>query len=89
LTQPGSRAKLRTGPLMEVSRSHDGSRRPLREALHRGDSHWRRDDCGLVAAGKAVDTIVAHYALRLEQVRAALANAAHIVDLPPAVRQVS
>jgi uncharacterized protein (DUF433 family) len=45
---------------------------------------------GLVAAGEAVDTILAQYALSLEQVRAALAYADHVVaHLPPAVHQAS
>lgn len=45
---------------------------------------------GLVAAGEAGDTIIGEYALSPEQVRAALAYAAHVVaHLPPAVRQAS
>ena len=49
---------------------------------------------GLFAAGETVDTVVAEYALSLalspEQVRAALAYAAHVAaHLPPAVRQAS
>jgi uncharacterized protein (DUF433 family) len=45
---------------------------------------------GLFAAGETVDTVVAEYALTAEQVRAALAYAAHVAaHLPPAVRQAS
>ena len=45
---------------------------------------------GLFAAGETVDTVVAEYALTSEQVRAALAYAAHVAaHLPPAVRQAS
>ncbi|OFW29294.1 MAG: hypothetical protein A3H97_09010 [Acidobacteria bacterium RIFCSPLOWO2_02_FULL_65_29] len=45
---------------------------------------------GLFAAGETVDTVVAEYALTPEQVRAALAYAAHVAaHLPPAVRQAS
>ena len=45
---------------------------------------------GLFAAGETVDTVVAEYALAPEQVRAALAYAAHVAaHLPPAVRQAS
>jgi hypothetical protein len=45
---------------------------------------------GLFAAGETVDTVVTEYALTPEQVRAALAYAAHVAaHLPPAVRQAS
>ena len=45
---------------------------------------------GLIAAGETVDTVAAEYQLSLEQVRAALAYAAHVAaHLPPAVRQAS
>jgi len=45
---------------------------------------------GLFASGETVDTVVAEYALTAEQVRAALAYAAHVAaHLPPAVRQAS
>lgn len=41
---------------------------------------------GLMAAGETVETVASEYQLSIEQVRAALAYAAH---LPPAVRQAS
>lgn len=45
---------------------------------------------GALAAGESADTVAAEYALRLDQVRAALAYVAHIAaHLPPAVRQAS
>ena len=45
---------------------------------------------GLVAAGETVETVASEYQLTLEQVRAALAYAAHVAShLPPAVRQAS
>jgi uncharacterized protein (DUF433 family) len=45
---------------------------------------------GLIAAGETVETIADEYQLSLEQVRAALAFAAHVAaHLPPAVRQAS
>lgn len=45
---------------------------------------------GLVAAGETVETVASEYQLSVEQVRAALAYAAHVAaHLPPAVRQVS
>lgn len=45
---------------------------------------------GLFAAGETLETVVAEYALTPEQVRAALAYAAHMAaHLPPAVRQAS
>ena len=45
---------------------------------------------GLLAAGETVDTVAAEYQLSIEQVRAALAYAAHVAaHLPPAVRQAS
>ena len=45
---------------------------------------------GLFAAGETVDTVVTEYALTPEQVRAALAYAAHVAaHLPPAVRLAS
>lgn len=44
----------------------------------------------LFAAGETMDTVVAEYALTVEQVRAALAYAAHVAaHLPPAVRRAS
>jgi uncharacterized protein (DUF433 family) len=45
---------------------------------------------GAVAAGDAVETVASEYALSVDQVRSALAYAAHIAaHLPPAVRQAS
>ena len=45
---------------------------------------------GAVAAADAVETVASEYALSVDQVRAALAYAAHIAaHLPPAVRQAS
>jgi uncharacterized protein (DUF433 family) len=45
---------------------------------------------GAFAAGESADTVAAEYALSLEQVRAALAYAAHVAaHLPPAVRHAS
>ena len=45
---------------------------------------------GAVAAGDTVETVASEYALSVDQVRAALAYAAHIAaHLPPAVRQAS
>jgi uncharacterized protein (DUF433 family) len=45
---------------------------------------------GLIAAGETVETVAAEYQLSIEQVRAALAYAAHVAaHLPPAVRQAS
>ena len=45
---------------------------------------------GALAAGETIDTVAAEYALTVEQVRAALAYAAHVAaHLPPAVRQAS
>lgn len=42
------------------------------------------------AAGETVDTVAEEYALTAEQVRAALAYAAHVAaHLPPAVRKAS
>ena len=45
---------------------------------------------GLIAAGETVDTVATEYQLSVDQVRAALAYAAHVAaHLPPAVRQAS
>ena len=45
---------------------------------------------GLVAAGETVETVASEYQLTIEQVRTALAYAAHVAaHLPPAVRQAS
>lgn len=45
---------------------------------------------GAFAAGESADTVAAEYALRLDQVRAALAYAAHVAaHLPAAVRHAS
>jgi uncharacterized protein (DUF433 family) len=45
---------------------------------------------GLIAVGETVEGVAAEYELSLEQVRAALAYAAHVAaHLPPAVRQAS
>jgi uncharacterized protein (DUF433 family) len=45
---------------------------------------------GLLAAGETVDTVASQYQISIEQVRAALAYAAHVAaHLPPAVRQAS
>jgi uncharacterized protein (DUF433 family) len=45
---------------------------------------------GLIAAAETVETVAAEYQLSVEQVRAALAYAAHVAaHLPPAVRQAS
>ena len=45
---------------------------------------------GALAAGESTESVAAAYALSLDQVRAALAYAAHIAaHLPPAVRQAS
>ena len=44
----------------------------------------------LLAAGESVDTVASEYQLSIEQVRAALAYAAHVAaHVPPAVRQAS
>ena len=43
---------------------------------------------GLIAAGETVETVASEYQLSIEQVRAALAYAAHVAaHLPPSVRQ--
>jgi uncharacterized protein (DUF433 family) len=45
---------------------------------------------GALAAGEAMDTVAKEYALTADQVRVALAYAAHVAaHLPPAVRQAS
>ena len=45
---------------------------------------------GAFAAGESADTVAAEYGLSLEQVRTALAYAAHVAaHLPPAVRHAS
>lgn len=45
---------------------------------------------GLFAAGETVETASSEYELSVEQIRAALAYAAHVAThLPPAVRQAS
>jgi uncharacterized protein (DUF433 family) len=45
---------------------------------------------GLIAAGETVEAVAEEYVLSIEQVRSALAYAAHVVaHLPPAVRQAS
>ena len=45
---------------------------------------------GLIAAGETVETVSEQYQLSIDQVRAALAYAAHVAaHLPPAVRQAS
>jgi uncharacterized protein (DUF433 family) len=45
---------------------------------------------GALAAGDSADTVAAEYSLSLDQVRAALAYAAHVAaHLPPAVRRAS
>ena len=45
---------------------------------------------GAIAAGETAETVAAEYALTIEQVRSALAYAAHVAaHLPPAVRQAS
>jgi uncharacterized protein (DUF433 family) len=45
---------------------------------------------GLFAAGETMETVTVEYALTPEQVRDALAYAAHVAaHLPPAVRRVS
>ena len=44
----------------------------------------------VIAAGETVETVADEYQLTIEQVRAALAYAAHVAaHLPPAVRQAS
>ena len=45
---------------------------------------------GAIAAGEAAETVASEYTLTIEQVRSALAYAAHVAaHLPPAVRQAS
>ena len=45
---------------------------------------------GLIAAGETVETAAEQYQLSVDQVRSALAYAAHVAaHLPPAVRQAS
>jgi uncharacterized protein (DUF433 family) len=45
---------------------------------------------GLIAAGETVETVASEYQLSTQQIRAALAYAAHVAaHLPPAVRQAS
>jgi uncharacterized protein (DUF433 family) len=45
---------------------------------------------GLLASGETVETVATEYQLSVEQVRGALAYAAHVAaHLPPAVRQAS
>jgi uncharacterized protein (DUF433 family) len=45
---------------------------------------------GALAAGETADTVAAEYSLSLDQIRAALAYAAHVAaHQPPAVRQAS
>ena len=45
---------------------------------------------GLIAAGETVETVASEYQLTIEQVRSALAYAAHVAaHLPPAVRHAS
>jgi uncharacterized protein (DUF433 family) len=45
---------------------------------------------GLIAAGESIETVVNEYQLSVEQVRTALAYAAHVAaHVPPAVRQAS
>jgi uncharacterized protein (DUF433 family) len=45
---------------------------------------------GELASGETAETAAGHYALSVEQVRAALRYAAHVAaHLPPAVRQAS
>jgi uncharacterized protein (DUF433 family) len=45
---------------------------------------------GLLAAGETVETVANQYQLSVDQVRTALAYAAHVAaHLPPAVRQAS
>ncbi|CAN5874966.1 hypothetical protein BH24ACI5_BH24ACI5_26270 [soil metagenome] len=45
---------------------------------------------GAFAAGESAETVASEYGLSLDQVRAALAYAAHVAaHLPPAVRHVS
>jgi len=45
---------------------------------------------GALAAGESAETVAAEYSLSLGQVRAALADAAHVAaHLPPAVRHAS
>jgi len=45
---------------------------------------------GLFAAAETVETVSSEYELSVEQIRAALAYAAHVAaHLPPAVRQAS
>ena len=45
---------------------------------------------GLIAAGETIETVGNEYQLSVEQVRAALAYAAHVAaHVPPAVRQAS
>ena len=45
---------------------------------------------GALAAGESEDTVAREYSLTLDQVRTALAYAAHVAaHLPPAVRQAS
>jgi uncharacterized protein (DUF433 family) len=43
---------------------------------------------GSIAAGESIETVVSEYQLSVEQVRSALAYAAHVAaHVPPAVRQ--
>jgi uncharacterized protein (DUF433 family) len=45
---------------------------------------------GAIAAGETVDTVAGEYGLSVDQVRSALAYAAHVTThLPPAVREAS
>ena len=63
----------------------NGSGRSVRQTLYNGHAHRRGHDRRMT-----VETVAGEYLLTLEQVRAALAYAAHVAaHLPPAVRQAS
>jgi hypothetical protein len=76
---------------MEIFPDFYRPRRAIREAVCHRDANGCGDTVvGLIAAGETVETVATEYQLSLEQVRAALAYAAHVAaHLPPAVRQAS
>jgi hypothetical protein len=70
----------------------------VRHNMERTSSWWgtsidvtrSRSRSLMIAAGESIETVVNEYQLSVEQVRAALAYAAHVAaHVPPAVRQAS
>jgi hypothetical protein len=92
-SKPGVAGSSPAGRASSAQHSDAGTEQKIWEILKPYVSGTRMDVAtivGLIAAGETVETVAAEYQLSIEQVRAALAYAAHVAaHLPPAVRQAS